>query len=478
MNSKNSLAKNVFFQTFYNVLVVITPFITVPIISRELGAENLGLFSYTLTISHYFTVFALLGIVNFGTRAIAETCKDICEISKTFWNIYFFQFSVAFLCNLLYLLYIFLFQEALVNIFIFQLFWVLAALIDINWLFFGLEEFRVTVIRSVFIKFLTVILIILFVDKYNKPLETYIFIMAGGQFLSNIVLLPLLREKIVWSQPDFSIIKKNIKPILILFIPILASMLYGSIDKVMLGNMSQFDELGYYYNADRIIFIPMGIINGISTVMFPRISSLLSNNKKDEGLRFISTSYEVTIWLGILFSFGIAGCINEFVPLFLGNGFEKCVILVYIMVPIFVVSVVCNFYRLQYLIPLHYDKLYAIALVVGTIVNIILNFFLIPDYKAVGAALSTLCAHFVVMFIQFRVNEGIKLKTWFYQLCFYAILGFLMFIVMRSVSQVSRNNIVNVLVECILGGCTYVIVSVVFWKITNQLNEKRALIKL
>lgn len=42
--AKASVAKNAVYQTIYNVLATITPLITTPIISRELGPEKLGVF--------------------------------------------------------------------------------------------------------------------------------------------------------------------------------------------------------------------------------------------------------------------------------------------------------------------------------------------------------------------------------------------------------------------------------------------------
>ncbi|MBQ4226853.1 MAG: oligosaccharide flippase family protein, partial [Clostridia bacterium] len=103
-----SLTKNVIYQTLYNILSTITPLITTPIISREMGSGGLGIFSYTLTVSHYFTLFAMLGIVNYGTRAIAEAQKTKESLSRTFFSVYAIQFSMAAVCNVAYFAYVFL----------------------------------------------------------------------------------------------------------------------------------------------------------------------------------------------------------------------------------------------------------------------------------------------------------------------------------------------------------------------------------
>ena len=476
VKKNNSLAFNAFYQILYNIIATITPLITTPIVSREMGSNNLGVFSYTLTISHYFTLFAMLGIVNYGTRSIAETDKSKRAVSRTFWSIYSVQFFCALSCNILYLLYIVLFAKDNIVILYVQGFWVLSALLDINWLFFGLEEFKITVSRNIIIKILTVIAIVLFVKKEHNPLFIYTMIMAGGNFISVAAILPLIKGKIEWYMPDSGEIITHIKPILILFIPLLAGVLFGSIDKVMLGGKSEYDELGYYYNADRVINIPLGVINGLSAVFFPRISAILVNNKK-RGLSFISKSYGFISWTSVLLAFGIAGCAKEFVPVFFGNGYEKCIVLIYIMTPILILNALCIFYRMQFLVPFHYDKLYAIALFIGSIVNVILNAVLIPQYKSVGASIATLVAQFIVMIIQFKEHNDISLLKWFLLLVRYMIVGGIMIIGMRLTFQNLNNGLIRLLLEIAFGGFLYICLSVGLWWITGDLKDKIALVK-
>ena len=474
--AKASVAKNAVYQTIYNVLATITPLITTPIISRELGPEKLGVFSYTLTVSNYFTIFAMLGVVNYGTRSIADA-TDYSEVSKRFWCIYAIQGFMSVVCIALYLLYVMLFVPANTIIFVVQTFWILSALFDVNWFFFGLEEFKITVTRNIIIKFLTVISIVLFVRKGHNPLLVYTLIMAGGNFISVISILPLLKSRLIWYKPEWSDIKKHIKPIFVLFIPLLSGVLFGSMDKLMLGSMSEYEQLGYYYNADRIINIPLTVISGVSTVLFPRISAMISQDKREESLVFISRSYDIVIWMAVLLSFGIAGCAKEFVSVFFGSGYEKCVPIIYIMTPLLLINAVCMFYRMQYLVPFHHDKLYAWALFIGTVVNLSLNFPLIFAYKALGAAVATLVAQIVVMIIQFKRHEGVDIRHWLFILVKYVILGFCMFIVMRWLSKIIDNTMSALMIEVLVGGLSYFLLSLLYWKIAGGLNDKISLIR-
>ena len=72
----NSIKKNLFYNSLYQILVVLTPLITSPYISRVLGANGLGIYSYSYTIANYFLIFAMLGVMNYGNRSIAKVRSD------------------------------------------------------------------------------------------------------------------------------------------------------------------------------------------------------------------------------------------------------------------------------------------------------------------------------------------------------------------------------------------------------------------
>lgn len=86
----SKLKKNLGYQTIYQILNTCIPLITSPYLARVLGAEKQGVFSYTQSIVNYFTLFAMLGVVNYGTRTIADCGSDRKKRSKTFWNIYIY----------------------------------------------------------------------------------------------------------------------------------------------------------------------------------------------------------------------------------------------------------------------------------------------------------------------------------------------------------------------------------------------------
>ena len=73
--AQSSIKKNFFYQMIYQVLIIILPFITSPYIARVIGANGLGTYSYSYSIAYYFVLFSMLGLANYGNRAIAQ-CRD------------------------------------------------------------------------------------------------------------------------------------------------------------------------------------------------------------------------------------------------------------------------------------------------------------------------------------------------------------------------------------------------------------------
>ena len=88
---KGSVKINLFYNVAYQILLMITPLITSPYISRVLGTDGLGVYSYTYSMASCFAMVGMLGVTNYGNRTIAAVQLDKNERSKVFWNIFLLQ---------------------------------------------------------------------------------------------------------------------------------------------------------------------------------------------------------------------------------------------------------------------------------------------------------------------------------------------------------------------------------------------------
>ena len=109
MKSEN---KNFLLNVAYQMLSYVFPLITVSYISRRLGVENVGIYSYTYSIVYMFMLAAMLGINNYGNREIAKVRDDREKTSGLFWEIYRLQLFIVGSATVGYLFYtVFLCRE-------------------------------------------------------------------------------------------------------------------------------------------------------------------------------------------------------------------------------------------------------------------------------------------------------------------------------------------------------------------------------
>ena len=135
----NSIKKNFLYNAFYQVLVLIIPLITTPYISRVLGAEGIGIYSYSYSIAQYYVLFIMLGLNNYGNRTVAIVKHNKDALSKNFWSIYVMQIGIGIIIVGVYLGYVIYFSKNRIAGLIMCLY-VISACFDINWFFFWMEQ--------------------------------------------------------------------------------------------------------------------------------------------------------------------------------------------------------------------------------------------------------------------------------------------------------------------------------------------------
>lgn len=465
----SSLKQNFIFQIIYRIITVITPLITSPILARALGAEKIGVYSATIAFVNYFTLFALLGVENHGTRSIASSQGNPGKMQTTFWNIYAVQVCTSVIALVAYVIALFLSSGPRFLILLLQGFWILSSLFNINWFFFGIEQFKLTVTRNIIIKIITVIAIVIFI-RTPSDLPLYTVIMSGDAFLSSLIVWPFLRKYIHFEKPKFSLMKNHIKPLFVLFIPILGIALFHIMDKSMLDIFSTEAEAGYYYNTDKLINIPYGVITALSVVMLPRVANEYSKKRKETVKELLRKSTELSIFLTCAIGIGIAAIAEEFVPFFFGDEFNPCIKLVYCFAPVLLVKAISIMVRSQYMIPANKDKEYTIAVVVGAAVNLVANYLLISRFNALGAVLGTLIAEFAVMVMEiiYSIKE-IPFIKYIIQNVVYFFIGGIMFVVVRLFGARFDFPILFKLISMVLiGAVVFVGLCFVYWKINKN----------
>lgn len=457
-----NVKRNLIYNILYQLLIIILPLVTAPYISRTLGANSVGIYSYTNSIAYYFLLIAMLGISTHGNRSIASIRDEKKKISKTFFEIYSIQFSTFLIAIFIYIIYSIFIVNENNDIFLIQLFYIVSGLLDISWLFFGLEKFKITVTRNTVIKLLTVICMFVFV-KNPSDLWKYTLIMSLGTFISQAYLWLYLKKYVNFANIKFDNVKKHIKPILILFIPVIAYSVYKVMDKIMLGSMSTYEQVAFYQNSEKIINIPMGIITALGTVMLPRMSNIISKGEDEKTSNYIRISIKLVTLIGSAITFGIIGTSKIFAPVYLGSEFSSCsTTMTLLSITVFALSW-ANVVRTQYLIPSHNDRIYVFSAITGAIINIIINAILIPKFGANGAAIGTIFAEFSVMLFQvIAVSKKLPILKNIVATVPYLITGFIMMIVVYFEGKFLGESILTLIIQIFTGGLIYILLTFIY----------------
>ena len=464
----SSLKKNLAYNVAYQILVIILPLITAPYVSRVLGADGLGTYSYIFSIVTYFGLFGMLGIANHGNRSVALVRDNRQKVSEAFSNTYIIQLCTTVIALLLYFLFIYCWFSGDKTIAYIESIIVLSYVLDITWFFFGLEQFAVTVTRNAIIKIATVVAIFIFV-RSREDLWIYALIMSCGMLFSQIYLWLRIRKYADFCKPSWSQVKSNIKPVLMLFIPAIAYSIYKLLDKVMLGAMSSMSQVGLFDNAEKIINIPSSLITAFGTVMMPRITVLLGTGDEHRisYLNKISVRYFTLLVVGA--AFGLAGICNVLAPVYFGSEFVGSAPIIAGLGFSLIFVTWANVIRTQYLIPNKLDKPYVISSVIGALANLAVNIILIPKFAGIGAMIGTIIAEFTVFFVQLiLVRRSFPMSQYLQPVLFSFPIGMIMFAVVYWIGAYMGNTIITLIIQILVGGFLYLSGSMVYLKVIHD----------
>lgn len=452
---KQSIKSNMILQGLYQVLILGAPLIVSPYLTRTLGAEALGVYSYSNSIAYYFVVFSMLGISRHGQREIASSSANENELRKTFWSLFLIHIIISCMSVLTYCAYIILFVKQNSLVFWAQGLYVLSALFDITWFFYGIEQFKSVVIKNTIIKVVELTLIFMFI-KSSADVLLYTIIMTCSILLGQLIMLPQAVKYVPPTKVRKENVLKHIKPLFVLGISVVAVTLYTVFDKTLLGIMLNMSSVSFYEYANKIVSVPKCILGVISTVLFPRVCKMVDLDDNTGLQLFFNESLFLTSLFGFCFMSVLAGVARTFAPLYFGNDFEICGNVIIAMSPVIVIVATGDLIRTQLMISKHKDVQFIICLIVNAVVNIILSVMLIKPLGIYGAVVGSVSAEICGLLLEsYCCKEDIKVKVLVQNIVPFLIIGFIAFILTDIVYRIMGNTVLSLCVETVVGIVVY-----------------------
>lgn len=455
MKKKNSIAKNYIFNLIYQMLFILLPLVTTPYLSRVLNSDGIGIFSYTLSIVTFFILFGTLGISLYGQRTIAYIGEDKRKITKSFWELIIIRI-VTLLLSMVLFYFMFATNGQYVLYYKILLIEMIANIFDISWFFQGKEEFDKLVIRNLIVKILSVILIFTCI-KSREDLWLYFLIYVCADLFGNMsmwVYLPKYLVKVSWKELQF---RGHIVPMIMLFLPQVAIQIYTVLDKSMIGFITKdMSEVGYYEQAQKVVKAVLTVLTSLQTVMNSRVASAYANHDYKQIKECMIKSVNFVWFLGIAMLCGIVSVSSGLVAWYYGKGFGAVEPILVATTPIIIAIGFSSIFGVQYLAQVGKTKQFTKSVVVGSMVNFVLNLFFIYYLGGLGAAISSVIAEVTILLIQFKyIKEDFKdfhildnsLKP--------VIAGSVMFVVVKYMDLHMVRNIFSTAIQVVTGMAIY-----------------------
>ena len=393
-----SLGLNAVLNGSRSIINMLVPLITLPYITRILGAENLGKYNFANSIVGYFSLLAGLGVSTYSIREGAKYKKDDIRISQFASEVFTINIISTFI-SYIFLFLLTIFAPKINNyaglIYIISLN-ILLTTIGCDWVFSIYEEYLYITIRGIIIQILYVMFLFIFVKNQND-LVKYAWvsiISSSGAYLINVFELKKYCNIRIVRKINAKI---HLPAILIIFANTITVSLYTNSDITILGLLQSDYEVGIYTVAVKIYNMIKQLLAAVIVVAIPRLSLYWGLGQKD---KFKDTANKIA---NTLFSIvcpimvGIFSLSSEIVMLVGGKDFLDATLSLKIISIALLFSAFSWFFTDCILIPCKLEKKVLYISIVSATINIILNLMLIPFGKQNAAAATTLLAELISM---------------------------------------------------------------------------------
>lgn len=441
---------------------VLFPLITIPYLSRVLMADGLGKVNYAVNIVTWFLLFASLGIPRYGVREIAKHRESKLNTDTVFSEIFTINLIGTILCIAVYFIIIFNVPSFKNKLLLYIVVGIQLGLniFNVDWFYQGIEEYAYITKRSLFIKVLSLIAMFTFVRSHNDYI-IYAFIQSmavAGNYIFNFFHLRMY----VRIRTKNLVLKKHLLAVSILFSTQLAVNIYALLDTTMLGLMCTDSIVGYYSNVHKVISTVCVLTASLGGVMLPRFVHLISSKNYNELSKLMVKAQDVIIAMCLPISVGIFLVAEDTVLILFGNDFMDAVTTLKIFAPFIVLSTVGNLYGTQLLMAFNKEKTLLFSVMVGAVLNLSMNYFLIKNYQHNGAALASVITEFAVMIVQIAVVKRIFKINFHVVLWIKSGLSLLsMAIVILVLQKLLDNVLLRLVLTIVFGGMTYLATSII-----------------
>lgn len=371
-----SVKANYLFNLINSASQLLFPLITFPYASRIMMADGIGQVNFFQSIISYISLFTCLGIPMYAIREIAKVRDNLEKMTRTTVEILLLH---AFLTLFGYIIVAAICMTVAkvqtdIPLFLILSVSIFFTAIGCEWFYQGIEDFKYVAIRGIVVKTVSVLLLFLLV-KSKEDILWYgaytVFGVLGGNIFNFIRLRKYLHRDFVGFSKLHPF--KHLKPALHIFVFNVIASIYLQLNNVLLGFMKDAEAVGYFTAATKLMVIAVGLSSALGTVMMPRTSNLVAENKMNEFKELVQKSYDFIIASTIPLTIGLIFVSPYIILVLCGVNFTPAILTSQIIALNVLMIGISNVLGMQILYPMNQINIVILSISIGAITNLLLN---------------------------------------------------------------------------------------------------------
>lgn len=399
----NKYIKNYILSVMNTVMMLVFPIITFPYVSRILGPTKLGIINFAQSYGYYFVQIASFGINSYAVREVSRVRNDKQASEKICNEIFNLNFFFSTMSTLLYFAGVLVVSQFRENIVIFAVysFVILSNFLSLDWLLQSYDDYLFSTIRNTVIRLFSILAVFVFVRNEND----YILYMAiscvaeMGTKVSTLLYSRKMYAKLFISK-KFLNFKAHFQTMFTLFTFRLINGISSNLDKLMIGFMMAYANVGVYSAGVKFVLMVWPIVETVGVVLFPKIN-ISADSSKEEYYKNLKINYDLILLMGIPMAVGLFLVSNRLIPLFAGKQYIDATFVSRILSVVVVLGPIGDMLGSKTLLVYKKDKQLLICSTIVAVSNVFLNIIMIPLWGINGAAIASLICYIIAIVVRF-----------------------------------------------------------------------------
>lgn len=413
MNSIQRIAKNISVSGISQIIISILGFLFLIYVARYLGESEFGIYSFAISFTSLFILFADIGISQLIVREIARNKDLTSEYMSNSLILKFILSIITFVLIALTVNFMGYPQEVIQIVYLFGIYTILSSFAQMFMsVFQAFEKMEYNAIMLIVEKIILLPLgfLVLFLG-YGLLELAYVYIIAGVLKVIIGVIITSLKISKPATKIDFKFSKALATDSLPFGLNVMFATLFFQIDTVLLSILKDDAAVGIYNAAYNPLLSLSSIVSGMVTSAIYPVMSRYFITSKDSLETFTVLSSKYLAIIGFPIGFGCLILANKFIALFYAGQYTQSILafqILAVFIPIRLLSSITS----TFLTSINKQGIRTITIFSGAIFNIILNLVLIPHISYIGASIATVLSELFLylLYIHFINKYFKKLK--------------------------------------------------------------------